>query len=341
MPILEPQARRPVLLVDANVLIKNILPIARGTAVQKVALAELVRASGVRVVMSEQDVRPDEFGVSRIEVAIRTRVAKSKLPENLADQAIIVWREVFLPHMTILNPIGLSHTAKSLQVASPSRDPDDAALSLLGEVLDADAFATYDRKAFDGLYPVLVEESAHVQLFLAYRDARRYEEAFQGMVGLPALAGWTTWKAGAEFTRALKISPSIAMVGAVVTLAALLAYAPSRKWLGRQTMGYFELLETTIPTEDQAQQMAAAKARASVKWTGSPDVVVSVARLLIRASVSMTTTELVRALKVPQTPGELAQVLRQYSGMFLEESRGRWVIPKGPNHLGYFNERFH
>ena len=239
MPILEGRLPRPVIAVDANVVIKNLLPIARGTDIKKVALAELCQAAGVRVVMSERDVRPNDQGVSRIEAAIRSRVAKSKFPPELAEQAVDVWRKDFLPYMTILSPVGLKHTEKSIQVTSPQRDGDDADLGLLGDVLNVDAFVTYDLEAFSGLYPVLIENHEHDQLFLAYRDARRFEETALGIISLPALAAWGTWEVGKGVVRTLKIPANTAVIGAGLLLFAALAYQPSRAWLGRQTLEYF------------------------------------------------------------------------------------------------------
>ena len=318
--------RTAVLLIDANVIMRDLRAAVMNPEQPPSALFELLGAPHGRLVMSAGDVAEVAPGVTRLERNIRR-----KFPRE-ADAMWQLWTTRVHGRMLFLDPAGLPDTTLSATVRQPDRDPDDADLALLGWVLDADGLLTYDAAAFGGLVTTLGAQGVggHGMYLCAFRDDLRVKEVVTMMVGVPM---FTAGAVGLhEALKQRGVSPAVQAAGALGLTAMLALWPASRTVIGRAVMQYGSLAMSMNPTQEVTRQIQEARAQVRPEWPATEDPVIHCARYLVRARGTRTCTELVQHLKLPLTPGELYGRLQASPGLFQEQERRRWSIRRVTGH---------
>ncbi|GGL16535.1 hypothetical protein [Deinococcus radiotolerans] len=317
--------RTVVLLIDANVIIKDLRAVVKQPGASP-ALFELLDAPHGRLVMSAGDVAEVAPGLTRLERTIRL-----KFPQE-ADAMWHLWMTRVQDRMLFLDPAGVPDTTLSAAVRAPNRDPDDADLALLGWVLDADGLLTYDGQAFGGLVTTMGTPGVggHGTYLCAFRDDLRVDEIVAMMVGVPLQVLAVGTVGIHEALKKRGVSPALQAVGALGLGAMLALWPASRAVIGRAVMQYGELTMSMTPTMEVRNQLQEVRARVKPAWPATDDPVIRCARYLVRVRGTQTCTELVTHLKLPLTAGELYGRLQAYPGLFQEQERRRWIIRRTP-----------
>lgn len=312
--------RTVVLVVDANLIIRDLKRMAKTPEGPRPALFELLSAPHGRLVMSASDLAEVSPGISRLEGNIRR-----KWPQQ-AEAMLHVWRTEVAPHVMVLDPAGIADTALSAAVRTPERDPDDADLALLGYVLDADGVLTYDQEAFAGLLPTLGQQGEHGRVLSAFRDELRVQETFAFVFGLPVSVVATGLGTAVQALTRRGISPGIQGAVALGLGAALMLWPRGRAVLGRVLTEYGTAVEALTPPPKVHAQIKAQKARVAFAWPETEDPVVQVARYLVRQQGVCSCTALVKRLNLPLTAGALFARLDAHPGLFTLYTGRRWGI---------------
>lgn len=312
--------RRVVLLVDANVVMRDLHTALRFPERPSPALFELLDAPHAHIVMSKTDLRENAQGVPRIEANIRR-----KFPEH-APGMLQLWAERVRPRLVVLDPAGVPDTPLSAEVRGSARDPDDADLALLAHVLNADGLFSYDRKAFGGLFNTLRSQGEHGALLCAFRDDLRVDEAIALMFGAPvtALATGVVEGSKALHRRGVPYGTQAALLAAAT--GALLLWRPAQAFPGRAASLYAASLMHLEPGAELRQQLREAQNHVRKDWGPSQDPVVRVARHLIRQPAPLTCSSLIDALNLRLSARELSGQLRAHPGLFQPYSGRRWGI---------------
>jgi len=314
--------RTVVLLVDANVILRDLQAAVKKPGPPLTALFELLDAPHGRLVMSAEDVVEVTPGVTRLEQNIRRKFPR------YADAMWALWTTRMQSQILFLNPAGLPDTTLSAMVRQPDRDPDDADLALLGWVLDADGLLTYDKVAFGGLVMTLGTPGVgeHGMYLCAFRDDLRVQEILTLMVGLPLTLLGTGVVELHESLKKRGVSSAAQAVGALGMMAVLALWPASRAAIGGAVMRHGSRAISMTPTQEVTRQIQKVRAQVKPEWPATNDPVVLCARYLIRAGDTQTCTELVKHLKLPFTAGELYGRLQAHPGLFQEQERRRWSI---------------
>lgn len=309
--------RVTVIALDANIVMTDLHRLAKENG-KPPALLELAAAARVRLIMSAEDLKPNEAGVSRMEHNIATRDDYAAQANAMLD----LWRHQIRPGIHVLDPTGFNKTDMSRQVEA--RDIDDEPLARLVHVVGADAFFSSDRH-FKGLLPVL-KHSMHGSILSWLRHSGRVEQAQEIMGSLPGIAMVAVNESVKGIARLLKRPVTEVWLALGLLGGAALASPAVRRALPGGLAGYVGMLSSIEPDAEVIEQIQTAWQTVRVVPQGSDEPLVQMARFLAHRTTSVTTTEGVRKLGVSMTPGQLARCLQAHPGVFCEVSRGRWEL---------------
>lgn len=341
LPLLNSEPIR-VVVMDANVLVDLTDSCARAHGPERSALLEQLHAGRLRVFISHQDVAPVESlihpGVT-IERIERSMERYAKLTERRAATLHNAWRTHLRPWTRVLDPTGLPVTDMHADVTT--RDPDDADLTLITELLGADAFLSRDGLVFGPTsLPVLPSVQRQpgdaptpgvLDIIAAWRNAHRVRQHTTALAIPPAVVGAAVRDGVTRLSRVTNVHPVWLLTAGLAVGVGLYQWLPAdakvavRKGL-RAYLGH--ALEIQPTKEERAYDQALRAWCELPEWPEARDFRVVAARHLARARTPVNVTELAELGGV--TPRTAGMRLRKHPGLFHEWPGGLWSMVPCP-----------
>lgn len=327
-----------VVAMDANVLVNLTESCAKAGGAERSALLEQLHAGRMRVFISHQDVEPvaslidPDVTLERIERSMEKTV---KLNPNKAAALQAAWRTHLRPWMRVIDPAGLPLNDVHADVMT--RDPDDADLALIADILGVDAFLSRDGLAFGPTFlPVLHSVQRQpgqdpvpglLDILAAWRNESRVHQ-HTSLLALPPVVVTAAMKEGIwALGRATKVNPILLLAGTVALGAMAFAVLPSssQATLRRGVKAYFDhTVDVQETKEEQAYNQALRAWCELPQWPEATDFRIIAARSLARARQPVPVATLAQLGGL--TPRTAGMRLRRHPGVFQEWQGGLWSI---------------
>lgn len=327
-----------VVAMDANVLVNLTESCAKAGGAERSALLEQLHAGRIRVFISHQDVEPvaslidPDVTLERIE---RSMENATKLNPNKAAALQAAWRTHLRPWMRVVDPTGFPLNDVHADVMN--RDPDDADLALIADILGVDAFLSRDGLAFGPTFlPVLHSVQRQpgqdpvpglLDILAAWRNESRVHQ-HTSLLAVPPMVMTAAVKEGVwALSRATNVNPFLLLAGTVALGAMAFGALPpsSQATLRRGLKAYFDhTMEVQQTREEQVYNQALCAWCELPQWPEATDFRIVAARFLARARQPVPVATLAQLGSL--TPRAAGMRLRKHPGVFQEWQGGLWSI---------------
>lgn len=336
-------ATRPrVVMMDANILV-DLAESCIGEKAARSAVLEQLHTQHLRIIVSHRDVEqvdarlPPYRSIERVE---RSMENKAKL--NVARAAAMqeAWQTHLRPWVHVLDPAGIPPTP--LQRDVMSRDPDDADLALLADLIGADAFMSRDEEAFGPTrFPVLPSVQRPkgagssptevipgvLEILASWRNERRVRQHTSHLMFPPTVTVLGLGEGVKAISRQLQVHPAVVVAGgALLGIAGALLLPPKTKeGIGKAFKVYGKHIadiQQTLPERDYAEHLA--DLCELPEWPEATDFKRQAARHLAHAQqpVHIEALAQLRGIKVQTARAHL----RKHPGLFQEWQGGEWSL---------------